>query len=93
MNRVRAISQIVCEEFGVRISDIYSHKRQRRIVRARMVIYWIAYRNLSLAQIGRAMSRDHSTVSYGVRRVDQLMADDIKFLWRVERLAEDFRHG
>jgi len=50
---------------------------------------WLArwHTPLSYPDIGRSFRRDHTSVMYGVSRVEQRMADDDAFAARVRKLA------
>lgn len=60
---VRRISKAT----GISELELLSHKRSRHIVFARQaIIYWACRRTkMSLADIGRRMGRDHTTILYG----------------------------
>jgi chromosomal replication initiator protein len=86
---IRAIQDAVCEAYGVSLVDLVSQRRQASVVTARHVAMWLAYRHtpLSYPTIGRAFGdRDHTTVMYGVGRVEQRMAEDDVFAYRIRRL-------
>lgn len=71
------ILKAVAEATGVSLMDIKSARRLRHIVRARMIYYWIArnYTGRSFPEIGRTVGdKDHTTVLYGVSRVNDDMA-------------------
>lgn len=77
------------------VEALYSKRRDRHLVRTRQYACWLAHREhgYSLPLIGRRLSRDHSTVLYGVRVVDRLIADDelvLEVLGRID--AEAWRH-
>jgi hypothetical protein len=71
---------------------LYSKRRDRHLTRVRHYAAWIAHREhgYSLNMIGRRLSRDHSSVLYGIRVVDALIADDelvIEVLGRIDAEA------
>lgn len=73
---VRAIVRIVAGEFGVPEAAIYSDSRRAEFATARQVVMWMAHRRgLGVAAIGRALGRDHSTVSHGVAAIGQALAN------------------
>jgi hypothetical protein len=58
----------VSAETGVGIRDIYGNRRGQMIAHARQLAMYIAARGgVSIAAIGRALNRDHSTVSHGIK--------------------------
>lgn len=64
------IERRACKLFKCTRADIRSERRSRDIVFVRQFIaYWTARRtSLSLPQIGKLMSRDHTTVLHGKNR-------------------------
>ncbi len=71
---VERIIKTVAENFGVSPDDIKGQKRNANIVRARhMCIYLVRQNtNLSLEDIGSKFDdRDHSTVAFSIRRVEE----------------------
>jgi chromosomal replication initiation ATPase DnaA len=67
---VGRIVQTVAIEIGVDPTDIYGTSRERLDVDARHIVCWIAAAfGLSSTQIGKALSRDHSTVLNATTRV------------------------
>ncbi len=79
-DRVKSVTARHCEEAGVRIEDVLSSTRKKRIARVRWAI-WSELRALrrssgaiiySYPQLGRYFHRDHSTILYGVRRFNGL---------------------
>lgn len=75
---VEAIKRLVCEHYNVRPAEMDSPRRARSVARPRQVAMYLAKQitSLSLPDIGRKFSRDHSTVLYGVRKIEKLMEDD-----------------
>lgn len=79
---VDAIVQAVGSVTGFGRSELLSERRHIELAHARFAIYWLAQQmtSLSLVAIGRAFGdRDHSTVSYGIERAEQLRASDETF--------------
>jgi len=57
--------------FDVTVGEILSSSRHRDVVHARQVAAWLLRAGgLSSPQIGRILGRDHTTVLYGVNRVE-----------------------
>ncbi len=75
---VEAIKRLVCERYNVRPAEMDSPRRARSVARPRQVAMYLAKQltSLSLPDIGRKFGRDHSTVLYGVRKIEKLMEDD-----------------
>ncbi len=85
------ITQLVCERFEVKLADLRSKRRSRSISEPRQIIMFLARRltSLSLDEIGDFFGgRDHSTVLYGVRKVEELYANDPTLAATLERMAD-----
>ncbi|MCO6383705.1 chromosomal replication initiator protein DnaA [Oceanicola sp. 502str15] len=89
---IEEIQRRVCEHFNVRISDMTGPKRHRTIARPRQVAMFLAkgMTSRSLPEIGRRFgNRDHTTVLYAIRKIEELvqtdsgLADDIEMLKRM----------
>jgi len=76
---VENIQKTVADYFKIKVSDLFSSKRTRQIVRPRQVAMWLA-KNLtsqSYPSIGDAFGgRDHTTVLHAVRTIEALRAKD-----------------
>ncbi|MFZ4535877.1 chromosomal replication initiator protein DnaA [Propionivibrio sp.] len=76
---VENIQKTVADYFKIKVSDLFSKKRTRQIVRPRQVAMWLA-KNLtsqSYPSIGEAFGgRDHTTVLHAVRTIEALRARD-----------------
>ena len=73
------ILRVVTEHFGVKLSDLQSRKRTAAIAFPRQVGMYLARKvtRLSLEEIGGFFGgRDHSTVLYGVQKIDRLSQED-----------------
>ncbi len=82
---VEDIQRKVSEHYNIRLSELLGPTRQRVIARPRQVAMYLAKRltTRSLPDIGRRFGkRDHTTIMHGVKRIEELMADD-------SQLAED----
>ena len=73
---IETILKTVSGEYQVTILDLRSDRRDRRVAAARRAGYWLA-RHLtrhSSPSIGRMFgNRDHTTVLYGVSRMDRMV--------------------
>ncbi|GJM21906.1 MAG: chromosomal replication initiator protein DnaA [Planctomycetota bacterium] len=79
---VERIQEVVCEHFGVKISDLQGRRRTQSIALPRQVAMALARRltALSLEEIGgRFGGRDHSTVLYAVSRMKDRAERDPSF--------------
>ena len=85
------ISQLVCERFDVKLADLRSKRRARTISEPRQIIMFLARRltKQSLDEIGDFFGgRDHSTVLYGVRKVEKRYNSDPTLAATLERMAD-----
>ncbi len=76
---VEDILRVVTERFGVKLSDLQSKKRTNAIAFPRQVGMYLARRitRMSLEEIGGYFGgRDHSTVLYGVEKINRMSAED-----------------
>ena len=74
-----------CEYYKIRQVDIISQNRQRAIARPRQMAMYLCKRltQRSLPEIGKKFGdRDHTTILYGVRKIEELMQID-------SQIAED----
>jgi chromosomal replication initiator protein len=74
-----------CEYYNIRQSDLMSANRSRAIARPRQVAMFLCKKltTRSLPEIGRKFGgRDHTTILYGVRKIEELMQVD-------SQIAED----
>ena len=74
-----------CEYYNIRQTDLMSANRSRAIARPRQVAMFLCKRltTRSLPEIGRKFGgRDHTTILYGVRKIEELLQVD-------SQIAED----
>ncbi len=92
--KIDDILKMVTKHFGVNRSDLLSNRRNRSIVRPRQIGMYLA-KNLtsrSLPEIGRRFgNRDHTTVLHAIRKVEQLMADDMSLKEEIDLLKRLLR--
>lgn len=63
----------VCQRFNMTIFELVSHRRAREVAWPRMIAYWLSRRltTASMPQIATQYAKDHSTIVYGCRRVEE----------------------
>ncbi len=74
---MRDIKTVIMQEFGVSLTDMVSHRRQRSLVMPRQIAMWLAREltPLSMPTIGKLFgNRDHTTVLHACRRVEAMHA-------------------
>lgn len=89
---VEEIQRKVSEHYNIRLSDMIGPKRVRTYARPRQIAMYLCKQltSRSLPEIGRCFGgRDHTTIMYGVRKIDDLrmqdgqLAEDIEILRRM----------
>ena len=77
---IENIQKIVAEYYKIRVADLHSKRRTRSVARPRQIAMALA-KNLtshSLPEIGDAFGgRDHTTVLYACRKIDELRKEEI----------------
>jgi len=85
------ITEVVAAHYQVKISDLRSKRRNRSVSHPRQVVMFLARAttDLSLDEIGDHFGgRDHSTVLYAVRRMQELAEQDPNFAAELERMKD-----
>lgn len=87
---VAQVLQEVSITFAVPVAEIRAPWRHQRLMPARQATALLARRhtNLSLVVIGRAMSRDHTTVLHHLAEAERRLIDDPEFAARVSAVSE-----
>ena len=89
---IAEIQKRVAAHYGVELSDMASPRRARQIVRPRQVAMLLA-KDLtvhSLPEIGRHFGgRDHTTVMYAIRRINELCDKDNRLQQEVKELRRE----
>ncbi|MEL6608781.1 MAG: chromosomal replication initiator protein DnaA [Pseudomonadota bacterium] len=86
---VEEIQRRVSEHYNIRLSDMIGPKRVRTFARPRQVAMYLSKKltRRSLPDIGRRFGgRDHTTVMHGVKRIEELMAQDSQIADDLEML-------
>lgn len=83
------IREEVCAELGVSMLDLKSGRQDRKTVSARHMVIALArdITHLSLGQIGRFVSRDHTTVLNSLARAAEKMLNDPEWAAARTRIA------
>ena len=86
---IAEIVQAVARGTGVSVSDLEGRSRRRSIVRPRQMAMLLCRRftSASLAEIGRAFGRDHSSVIYALARVEKRAVEEPQLRYQLESLA------
>jgi len=84
------IMQIAARASGVTVAELRGPSRRRRIGRPRQLAMFLCRRftDASLAEIGRAFCRDHSSVIYALGQVERRTLERPQFRYELEALAQ-----
>ena len=87
---IEMISELISRQFKVSVADMKSRSRKRALAFARQMAMYLCrkYTDDSLAEIGRAFNRDHSTVLHSIKKVTTLSARDTSVGAQVKLLSE-----
>ena len=91
---IEDIMGVVTKEFGVKLAELQSRRRTAAIAFPRQVGMYLARRitRMSLEEIGGYFGgRDHSTVLYGVQKIEKLAKSDPKSQDLLTRLLLELR--
>lgn len=86
---IEMISDLIARQFKVSVSDMKSRSRKKSLAFPRQIAMYLCrkYTDDSLAEIGRAFNRDHSTVMHSIKKVTSLSARDTSVSAQVELLS------
>lgn len=90
----QAILAVVAAHFEVTVEELKGRERTKRVTLPRQVAILLLHEEAGLnrSQIGRRLGgRDHSTVSYALERIGQLLETDGELRRRVQMLKEELR--
>ncbi|WP_419786229.1 DnaA ATPase domain-containing protein [Pseudodesulfovibrio sp.] len=90
----KKIMSVVSEHFNIHIKDLTGSKRHQHIAQARQVAMFLCRTmlNTSYPSLGRAFGgKDHSTVLYSVKKIDQLQEDDMDLKQLLKTLKQKCR--
>jgi len=90
----KKIMTVVSEHFNIHVKDLTGAKRHQHIAQARQVAMFLCRTmlNTSYPSLGRAFGgKDHSTVLYSVKKIDQLQEDDMELKQLLKTLKQKCR--
>ena len=90
----KKIMTVVSEHFNIHVKDLTGTKRHQHIAQARQVAMFLCRTmlNTSYPSLGRAFGgKDHSTVLYSVKKIDQLQEDDFDLKQLLKTLKQKCR--
>ena len=86
------IQRKVSDQYGIRVADMKSKRRERKVALPRQVAMYLSkmLTSKSLPEIGRNFDRDHTTVIHAVKKVEEMMEKDANFRQEVTLLRQIF---
>ena len=88
------IQKVVSDHFGLKISDMKAKKRTKEVALPRQIAMYISKQltNLSLSDIGKNFGgKDHATVIYACKQIEEKKARDEVFHRMVETLLRKIK--
>jgi chromosomal replication initiator protein len=88
---IEEIQKRVSEHFGIKLSDMASPNRSQSVARPRQIAMYLAkmLTSKSLPEIGRRFGgKDHTTVLHAVKKIQQLIEQDIEISKDVDMLTK-----
>jgi len=88
------IQNTVCHYYQVSLDDLRSRSRRKNVVLTRNVGMYLCRQltDLSLEAIGKAFSRNHSTVLYSVNLIENRTRRDSKLRGQLDFLTDQIKH-
>lgn len=85
------ILKVVCEFYGISEDDVKRKDRRRDKVWCRQVYYFLSLKltNMTMAELGRELNQDHTTVIHSRQTVQDILDTDPekrKELWEIESM-------
>lgn len=83
------IQKIVCDYFGLKLTDIKAKKRTKEVTLPRQIAMYIIKQltDMSLSDIGKGFGgKDHATVIYACKQIEEKRAKDEAFNRMIENL-------
>lgn len=80
---IEQIQRRICQRFNLTIFELVSRSRSMRIARPRQIGFWLTRKltTHSSPLIGRYYSKDHTTVLYGIKRVQEWSEHEDTTAW------------
>ena len=76
--------------FGLRLADMRAKDRTHAVAFPRQIAMYLARQltHASLAEVGRAFGKDHTTVLHAVDKIQTLLQEDPKFKKTIDTLTQ-----
>jgi chromosomal replication initiator protein len=92
--KIEEIQRVVARQYNVSRADLLSSRRTANVVRPRQVAMYLAKTLTlrSLPEIGRRFGgRDHTTVLHAVRKIENLVSNDVSLAEEIELLKRQLQ--
>jgi chromosomal replication initiator protein len=89
-----SVQKIVCEHFALKLADMKAKKRTKEIALPRQIAMYLSKQltNLSLSDVGKNFGgKDHATVIYACKQVEEKRAKDDAFNRMIESLLRKIK--
>jgi chromosomal replication initiator protein len=82
------IIKLVALHFNIRVTDLKSEKRERKLSMPRQVAMYLLRKHtlLSFPELGKFMGKDHSTILHGVQKITKSMKYDSEILNHITKI-------
>lgn len=90
------IQKIVAKYFGIKMSDMSSSSRSRSVARPRQIAMYLCKELTvrSLSEIGiKFAKKDHTTVIHAVKKITQLLDEDVEVYQAVNEIKDIINHN
>ncbi|MCM1114846.1 MAG: chromosomal replication initiator protein DnaA [Clostridium sp.] len=90
---MKRIVDEVSRTTGISVEDIYSKVQKSNIAQARRITFYIVRKvtNISYEDIGEEFNKDHSTVMYNIKKIEEKMAVDSKLSRTVNDIINNIK--
>jgi chromosomal replication initiator protein len=92
---IESVQKIVCEFYNMKLSDIKAKRRTKDIALPRQIAMYLAKQatHSSLSEIGKHFGgKDHATVIYACRQIEERKTKDEIFNRIIENLLQKIKH-
>lgn len=87
--RIKAVETIVLQSLGVEWEDLVSDSRDRPLPDARKILAYFIHKycqRITSVSLGKYMNRDHATILYYLRKVDEFKTYDPAFRDKLNKI-------
>ena len=87
---IEMVQQVICDHFKVNVNDLKNNKRTKNFVLPRQIAMYLTriLTRHSLPEIGKAFGgKDHTTVLYAYKKIEENLTSDSEIKYIVEKLS------